>query len=124
VDPSLHRNRVGWDELDVPSRIRDMSEELWRELQPLADPGGDTPAVHRALDEAHAAYAALYTEAEDIAQSSVTAAKPRRRPAAPERAGAGAAGARQSLRVRLARRVPARYRRRIRSAVHSLRGSG
>ena len=44
VDPTLHRNRVGWDELDVPARVRDMAEEVWQLLQPLADPGGDTPA--------------------------------------------------------------------------------
>ncbi|MEA2468713.1 MAG: hypothetical protein QOJ57_2839 [Thermoleophilaceae bacterium] len=120
VDPTLHRNRVGWDELDVPARVRDLAEQVWQELQPLADPGGDTPEVHRTLDEARAAYGRLYGEAEAIAQSSITAAKPRKKP---KPAGPGGSSGAASLRVRLARRVPARYRERIRRAGRSLRRS-
>jgi hypothetical protein len=116
VDPSLHRNRIDWDELDVPARVRDLAENVWRQVQALALPGGDTAAAAPALDEARAAYRAMYAEAEAIAQTSVMAAraprpKPPPRPAAPP-----------SLRVRLTRRVPVRYRRRLRRAVGSLRG--
>jgi hypothetical protein len=117
VDPTLHRNRVRWDELDVPASVRDMAEEVWRLLQPLADPGGDTPEVHRTLDDARAAYGALYREAEAISQSSVTAAKPRRKPKKP------APPPPPSLRVRLARRIPARHRKRIKGALRPLRRS-
>ena len=78
VDPTLHRNRVRWDELDVPPRVRDMAEEIWELVQPLADPGGDTAEAQRALDTAHASYGELYAEAEAISQSSVTAAKARK----------------------------------------------
>jgi hypothetical protein len=111
VDPTLHRNRIRWDQLDVPERVRDMAEQVWNQLQPLADPGGDTPELHRELDTARAAYGELYREAESIAQSSITAAKPRRKgkkkaPATPP-----------SLKVRLARRVPAPARRRLRRAL-------
>lgn len=111
VDPTLHRNRIRWDELDVPASVRDMAEDVWNRLQPLADPGGDTPEVHRALDAARSAFGELYREAESIAQSSITAAKPRRKakkkpPPAPP-----------SLKVRLARRVPAPARRRLRKAL-------
>lgn len=113
VDPALHRNRVRWDELDVPAQLVDRAEDAWRRVQPLTT--ADTPETHAALDEARAAYIALYTESEAIAQSSVTAAKPRRRRGKPPRA--------PSLKVRLARRVPPRYRRRIRSAVRALRPS-
>src|SRR4051812_25210839 len=42
VDPTLHRNRIRWDELDMPPRLRDMAEEVWSLLQPLAEPGGDS----------------------------------------------------------------------------------
>jgi hypothetical protein len=112
VDPTLRRSRVAWDELDVSARVRDMAEDVWRQAQALTDE--DTPEVRAALDEARAAYRALYAEAEAIAQSSVTAAKQRRRR---ERAPA------PSLRVRLARQVPVRYRRRLRSAVRALRPS-
>jgi hypothetical protein len=111
VDPTLHRNRIGWDELDVPARVRDMAEDVWNQLQPLADKGGDTPEVHRRLDSARSSFGELYGEAECIAQSSITAAKPRRKakkkpPPAPP-----------SLKVRLARRVPAPARRRLRRAL-------
>jgi len=111
VDPSLHRSRVGWDELGVPARVSEMGESVWERMQALALPGGDGEAARPALDAARADYLALYAEAEAIAQSSVMAARSRgrRKPAAP------AAPARVSLRVRLARRIPKRYRRRLRS---------
>jgi hypothetical protein len=118
VDPTLHRNRVRWDELDVPARVRDMAEDVWRELQPLAGTGADEAPVRAALDAARAAYAELYAEAEAISQSSVTAVKPRRaKPAAPAAAPQRAPA---SLRVRLARRVPAPYRRRLRRVLRTL----
>jgi hypothetical protein len=104
VDPALHRSRVRWEELDVPDRVSAMAEDVWRQVQDLASGGPTGPAE---LDAARAAYNAMYGEAEAIAQSSVTAAKPRRRRAEPP----------PSLRVRLARRIPKRYRRRIRQAL-------
>ena len=117
VDPGLHRNRVRWDELDVPERLRDMAEDVLGQLEALSGPGGDTAAAHASLDAARTSFGELYAEAEAIAQSSVTAAKrharstPKPPPAPP------------SLRVRLARRVPKRYRRRARRALRRLRGS-
>jgi hypothetical protein len=105
VDPSLHRSRVTWDELDVPARVRELAEPVWERLQRLALPGGDGAEAHRELDAAHAAYKALYAEAEAIAQSSVMAARPRKK---------AAAVAPASLRVRVARRIPARVRRALR----------
>jgi hypothetical protein len=115
VDPSLHRNRVTWDDANVPVRLRDLAEDTWQRLQPLATTGGDGPAVRAALDDARDSFQALYAEAEEIAQSSITAAKPRAAAARPRTSGQA------SLRVRVARRVPARYRRVLRRAVHSLR---
>jgi hypothetical protein len=116
VDPSLHRSKVGWEELDVPIAVRKMADEGWEQLQRLAAPGGDVAAVHAELDALRAAYVSLYDEAEAITQSSVTAVKPRR-------AGGGKARP-ATLRVRLARRVPERYRRRLRRVAHPLRRSG
>jgi len=118
VDPALHRNRVRWDELDVPDELRDMAEDAWRRLQPLAEPGGDAQAAHATLDEARDAFKGLYEEAEDIAQSSVIAA---RRRGGPGGASKPEARAPASLRARLARRVPLRHRRRIRGALRALR---
>lgn len=106
VDPTLHRNRAGWDELVVPAHVRELAEDVWGQVQELARPGGDTDAAAPALDAARAAYVALYSEAEAIAQSTAMA-KATPRPPLPV----------PSLRVRLARRVPVEYRRRIRRAL-------
>jgi hypothetical protein len=108
VDPTLHRNRVGWEELEVPPSVRDMAERVWGELQPLADAGGDGPDVRAALDASHAQYDAFYSEAEAITQSSVTAVKPRGKKKAPAPP--------PNLYVRVARRIPVSYRKRIRRA--------
>jgi hypothetical protein len=109
VDPALHRNRAGWEDLDVPERVRTLADAVWEQLRPLAALGGDTAAVRAALDGSRGAYAALYGEAEAIAQSTTHAA----------RRGAPSAGT--SVRVRLARRVPLRYRRTVRRAVRRIR---
>jgi hypothetical protein len=122
VDPTLHRNRIRWEQLDVPASVRDMAEEVWGLLQPLADPGGDNAETHAALDAARERYAALYAEAEAISQSSVTAVKPRKKDQRPKPA-AAAPKPPPSLRVRLARRIPAQHRKRIKSAIGSLRRS-
>jgi hypothetical protein len=110
VDPTLHRNRVSWDDLDepVPANLRAVAETAWERLQPLAA-DGDAPATRAALDESRAAYGTLYAEAEAIAQSSVAAARPRRKQQHAQQAATPPA-----LYVRLARRVPARYRKRVR----------
>jgi hypothetical protein len=105
VDPTLHRSRVTWDELEIPARVRELGEPVWERLQRLALAGGDTPEAHRELDAAHAAYQVLYAEAEAIAQSSVMAARPRKKAPAP---------APPSLRVRVARRIPKRVRQALR----------
>jgi hypothetical protein len=106
VDPTLHRARVGWEALEVPPRVRDLAERVWGELQPLADTGGDSDALRATLDASHGEYDELYKEAEAIAQSSVTAVKPRRR---------AAAAAPPTMRVRIARRIPPSYRKKLRA---------
>ncbi len=119
VDPTLHRNRVRWDEVGAPARVRDLAERVWEEIQPLADPGGDTEESRAKLDRAHAAFGEMHAEAESIAQSSIHAARPRRKPAQERRQ----APPPSTLRARLSRRVPAPYRRRVRAALRSLRRS-
>lgn len=114
VDPSLHRNRVGWEGLTVPAGVRERAERVWAELQPLADERGDGEAARAALDASRADYAAFYSEAEAIAQSSVTAVKPRKPPAPP---------APPSLYVRMARMIPVRHRKRLRRLFTALRPS-
>jgi len=111
VDPALHRSRSSWEDLDVPARVQGLAEAVWERLEALAAPSGDTPAAHAALDADRATYRELYREAEAIAQCSVMAARPRKKPPA----------APPSLRTRLVRRVPGPYRRRLQRAVRKLR---
>jgi hypothetical protein len=96
VDPSLFRNRTGWEGLEVPDRVIAMAEDVWRRIQAP----GDGPA----LDEARAAYEALYGEAEAISQSSVIAVRPRK-------GGAAGASTPRTLRARIVRRLPGGLRR-------------
>jgi hypothetical protein len=77
VDPGLRRSTVGWEEVRVPSALQVMAEEVWGQVTALATPGGDSEGTRASLDAARAAYAELYAEAEAVAQSSVTAARPR-----------------------------------------------
>jgi hypothetical protein len=109
VDPSLHRNRVDWDDLGVAGAVRDLAERAWQQLQPLAQAGGDTPEVHAALDAARDDFRTLYREAEAVAQSSIGAARREGKRSARTPAPA------PSLRVRIARRIPKRHRRRVRA---------
>lgn len=118
VDPTLHRNRARWEDFDVSPRVRDMAEDVWQQFQPLAEGEEEPPDIGERLDAARGAYVELYAEAESIAQTSVHAVRPRRQEAPP------APPAPPSLRVRLARQVPVRYRRRVRRALGRLRGAG
>jgi hypothetical protein len=77
VDPSLHRARTGWDELEVPASVRDLCDRVWA----LFVAGPDAGRVE--LDAAHEEYRTLYAEAEAISQPSVTAVRPRKKAAPP-----------------------------------------
>jgi hypothetical protein len=105
VDPTLHRNRTTWEDLDVPAPVRELAEEVWAHIQ------AGEPA---ALDADREAYVRLYSEAEAIAQCSIMAARPIRRAAKPVPA---APIPPPTLRVRIARHIPAPYRRRLRQLV-------
>jgi hypothetical protein len=108
VDPTLRRVALTWDDIDVPKRLQELAQESWHHLNQLADPGGDTVTVHRALDELRAAYADYYEESEAIAQSSAIAA---RREGAHEHGPAGPASG--SAADRIAARVPHGVRAKI-----------
>jgi hypothetical protein len=77
VDPGLRRSPLGWDSVEVPPSLQAMCEDTWSKLSALADPGRDTDAARQELDAARAAYIDFYAEVEAVAQSSVTAVKPR-----------------------------------------------
>jgi hypothetical protein len=92
VDPTLFRNRTGWEGLDVPQRVIDLAERVWDALQ-------DADANAAVLDAARAEYDALYGEAEAISHSSVIAVRPRKKKAA------GGAATRASLPRRVLRKL-------------------
>ncbi|MGH3472619.1 MAG: sulfotransferase family protein [Nocardioidaceae bacterium] len=75
VDPSLRRVRSSWDDVELPASVRDLAEQTWGELTKLAEPDGDVPTVHVALDALREEYVALYQQAEAITTSSAIAAR-------------------------------------------------
>jgi hypothetical protein len=106
VDRALSRSRTTWDDFEIPARLREQADGVWELMSRLVDDhqvAGSQPLVD-ALEEARAAYIALYEDAEAIAQSSIAAAH--RRPAAPR-------GRASRSVMRIARRVPKRYRRKL-----------
>ena len=107
VDPALRRSPRGWEAVQVRPDLRAMCEQVWDGLSALADPAGDSEDARAKLDAARDAYIDFYSAAEAVAQSSVTAVKPRGQALGSEvsRASNGrAAGALKSV-------VPARLRR-------------
>ena len=77
VDPGLRRVSQTLGDLGLPPRLHELTAATWEALNKLADPGGDTPEVHQALDELREAYVDLYEEAAAISRSSVVAAEQR-----------------------------------------------
>jgi hypothetical protein len=116
VDPGLHRNRGRWEDREVSPAMRDLAEDVWQRVQPLAGDAPETPELHASLDEARHEFDAFYAEAEALVHTSLYAArrgaaKPRaRKPPPPP----------PTLRARITRRVPLRYRRRVRRVVRQL----
>jgi hypothetical protein len=74
VDPGLHRQTVGWDDMGVPQRLRELCEQVWDGFGGLTRTDGETEAARAELDGWREDYAGLYTEAEQIAQSTIRAA--------------------------------------------------
>lgn len=126
VDPSLYRSRADWAGLDVPASVRSLADDVWELFQTFAVEGDEPAETHRALDDARQRYLALYAEAEAIAQSSVTAVKPRKRVNAERRAGGAAfddGDAPAKLRHRVIQRLPQRQRAWLARASRAVRGS-
>jgi len=77
VDPNLRRMSQSLADLGLPKQLHELTAATWEELNKLADPGGDAPAVHEALDQLREAYVDLYEESAAISRSSVVAAEQR-----------------------------------------------
>jgi hypothetical protein len=109
VDPGLRRVTQSLDDLDLPPRLHELTEETWTELNRLADPGGDTADVHANLDRLREAYVDLYAESEAITRSSVVAEHQRmmRKPYIARAAAEGAPSEPRGLADRIPHRVRA-----------------
>ena len=73
IDPDLHRIRVTWDDLEIPTELQDLAEEVWVQLDRLVDAGGHDETAEAALDAARARYTQMYNDAFALASSSVDA---------------------------------------------------
>jgi hypothetical protein len=62
IDPSLHRVRVEWDDVEVPHSVRDAAEDAWQALTTLADGSPPGDAAER-VDRVRAAYLQLTEDA-------------------------------------------------------------
>jgi hypothetical protein len=121
VDPNLRRSAVGWEEVAVPQALQDMLDDAWHRVSRVAEPGGDHEGARASLDAIWEAYVRLYADAEAIAQSSVTAAKPPGRRSSPTEP----AGRPRRSKRRVTRLIPARHRQRVRLAAWRARlGAG
>ncbi len=86
IDPDLRRHRVTWDELQIPSGLQDVAQQIWDDLDVLADAHGDDPAASARIEEQGARYARLFADSAAIAHDAMEEAR-----ADARRAGAKAA---------------------------------
>jgi hypothetical protein len=77
VDPTLHRQKVTFADVGVPHQVEAMTEDVWKQFTALAVAGGDSGENRAVLDESRERYHAFYAEAEDIAQSTIHALRPK-----------------------------------------------
>ncbi|UYM07448.1 sulfotransferase family protein [Solicola gregarius] len=109
IDPSLHRVRLTWDDVQVPAPLRDLAAATWDQLNLLADPDVESAPVHAELDTLREAYSAYYEEAEAVVYSSLLAARRSGQPAAQPTP----PGSSSSIVARLVDRIPHDQRAKI-----------
>jgi hypothetical protein len=127
IDPALRRHTITWDDLQVPTDLRDIAQGVWDALQPLAQQGGVDPAASAMLDELACRYAWVLADAAAIDHDgrSEVVAEARRAGARAvlEQSGVGGDGpglrgvASKDLTRALWERVARRVRRRARARV-------
>lgn len=75
IDPDLHRVTLTWDDVPVPSWLREIADETWAVLDAVVDPERDDTDAHRTFDQLREAYADRYAEAEALVGASIAAAR-------------------------------------------------
>jgi len=71
IDPSLRRVGLSWADLELPSRLEELTRTGWEALNTLAD--GESADALATLDQVRAGYGELYAESEAISKSSAVA---------------------------------------------------
>ena len=112
IDPTLRRSSSSWDNVRMPSALRQQAEDTWNLLSRLADKDSadDTAELADALDLGMQSYVDLYQDAEAIAHSSVTAM---RRQVVAKYEGREEASATRWIPRKWRRAVPLHWRRRL-----------
>jgi hypothetical protein len=62
LDSTMRRSTLTWDDVTVPTALRDMADEVWQLVGGMVDRPDDGAASER-LDEIHAAYDEMYEHA-------------------------------------------------------------
>jgi hypothetical protein len=76
VDPTLHRQKVTFSDLGVPTSAVEITERTWDHFVALAQPDGDDAEGEKRSDALRSEYHDYYAEIEAIAQSSLHALRP------------------------------------------------
>jgi hypothetical protein len=71
IDPSLRRVGLSWADLELPTRLEELTRAGWEALNTLAD--GESTESLATLDQVRDAYTELYAESEAISKSSAVA---------------------------------------------------
>lgn len=88
IDPDLRRSRGSWDELGVPTALKDLAEEAWHVLGSLAE-DESAPGAHRDLDTLREQWTTLHREAREMSASAQFGARRQGRQAALRESGQG-----------------------------------
>jgi hypothetical protein len=71
IDPDLHRVKVTWADLAVPVHLQDLAEEIWNQLNVLADAGGHDRSAEASLETARHEYEQMFADAYALTKHSV-----------------------------------------------------
>ena len=71
IDPGLHRHQVTWDDLTVPSGLRELADGVWGALGTLAEHAGRHEASSAELDVLAGRYRRMFREAVDLAHDAL-----------------------------------------------------